>query len=354
MSLHDQRRAIVRMGGIGGMGLGNGLGLDPITTYNIARAVYALAMRASPLVVRTVPLPENIDTIRQALLVLQDAERSSIDTANLYIERHNAGRMLREEYSEYDGMRHELHDAQVSYHGALRQACYDSLGRTLGDQVIARVPWPGWLPRLEGAVATLPDPPTVGRANGVDGLRGLGVAPIAIAAMAIAAIAGVALLVHEVTKFVDATSDAYVAHARARTLESVVEMRERVYMQCLGAGNQANECATRSIALTADLAALIREINAGHRRERMRRLIPALVGALVLAGGVATGVYYFRKKKGIAKPFGLFGAPKKRRKKAPKRRKRARGGLRGRSGLGAATRLSSLTDAVPSRYMLEV
>ena len=370
----EARKVLARQG----VGAIAGLGLAPEQqlAIDIMGPAFAIASRALPTLIRTIPLPDHIETVRASVLQLEQAENASIETTNAYIRRHNAGRMLPAEYAEYDGLRHSIHDAQVRYHQALRQACYDSFGRTVGDQIIARVPYPGWFPRLDR-----PNMPLVnGDSPALQGLASLGVAPaippLALAIIILGVIAGIALVVHEVTKFVDATSDAMIARAQASTLQRIVEQREASYQACIQAGQPPSVCAQQAQALTADLADDLHELMRMSRVRRMRRALGGIGAILALAGAIGLGVFIYRKRHRIAGSLtglGRLGSGKKRRRRKKKRastKKRTRGshrkkshsnkrrtkrGVRGmRGGLGSATRLTSLNDNVPSRYMLEV
>lgn len=248
-------------------------------------------------VLQYAPLPDNVSTVRDAWLILQRAEDQCIDTANAYIRAHNQGRLVAHDYADYDGMRHDIHDRQVGFHNACRQTCYEVLGRSAGDQVIARVPWPGWFPALRPGMGMVAE---VSRGS-------LGVAPIVIAAVAIVAVGAIALLVHEISNYRHEATAAFVAQARAHALELSMQQRERIYNQCIQAGGTATACAQSSVAVTGDLVSAIDKIRGDYgeqtRQRWLRIALPVGAGALLVAGlAIFFKVRRNRRKRAAALP----------------------------------------------------
>lgn len=242
------------------------------------------------------PLPSSLDRVRDAFVVLRSAEQQCIRTANAYIDRHNARRMSRAEYLEYDGLRHDLHDRQVAFHALLRASCYQVLGRSSGDQAIARVPWPGWFPVLR---------PESGRVAHVDASSLGAVQPIVIAAGVLALGILAAVLISNATDYTRESGATLVVEARAKALADAIAMRERLYADCVQRGGDSQSCMQTSTAATADAIAAVGQIQRQYGDEKRRRwlriALPMGAGMAIVAG-LAIWIKVRRKRHGRGLP----------------------------------------------------
>lgn len=320
---------VLRGVGMGAAEVGAGAAASGATLASRSRAIVTNAFPSVNL-----PIPEAFTTIEQIVRALADAERQSVMLANRYLLAHNQGRLVSADYVAYDGVRHGLNNAQVSFLAGLRAALYATVGTAIGQQTMAQIPWPGWLPRLE---------PSMGQVELVgvpQALGGLGVAPIVIAAAVLVAVAALVIVAWSFDKFTDSMVRMLAQYAFCRTSDAVMEQRERIYTQCVSGGGTPRDCAVAAASLNADVARALEKLNDLNGNSINA---PLAVGASIAAALVAGfGIWvYVRKKAGKAvfPRSGTAGIGRRVRKR--------------RARLGAV-KLTSLKDPVPSRYMLEV
>lgn len=262
---------------------------------NIAPVVVATASGLAPQTVRLADTPHDLTMVHSCFAYLRDAEASASAAANKLKLLSASGRVPSELAASYEALRQKLHAAQTSAHNALRGVLYGTLGQSAGDQRIAQIPYPGWLPRGDGMYATA-----------------AGQAPMFIGVTALRVIADVQFADEDVTKFTTAMAQAMVAQGMARALKEAATS--------LGS----------STAIAPDVLASLAEGDGMTAKRKALISVGAVVGALAL-GGVAW--WLIRRRKKSVRGIG---------------RARARRSLRG------ATKLTTLTDSTPSRYQLEV
>lgn len=282
---------------------------------------YAQAARRDPLVGVLLPKAalDRVETVTQAVMQLSIMENEAVETANAFIRQHNAGQVAVSDYPKYDAYRHRVNDAQVAYHRGLRAILYSTVGVTLGQQLMARVPWPTWLP------AVRPETPrNVPAVTTGEGTSGLGVAQfVLIGAAILTVLALVVAALYFTSDIIDALERAYLARAQAQAIDRILADRRQVYDQCIAQGGTPAQCAA-----VVNQAFSSEDVNRFFQNTRVGKGPLWYLGlAVVLAGAGVAGWWTYK----------TFYKPK------PSMR-----------GLGRATRLRGLNDSTPSRYMLEV
>lgn len=281
---------------------------------------YQKATQVDPLVATLLAqrVMTRVDTVAQAVGVLSAMEEYAVEVANGFFSQHNEGIVALSDYAKYDAFRHRVYNTQVRYHRATRAALYASVGRTIGDQLMARVPWPSWLP------AVRPETPrNVPPIDAGTDIRGLGVAQFVLVGAAILVVLGLIAAVYFSSDIVDALQDAYITYAQSRALDRLMAERMQVYTQCIERGGTPEQCAAvvNQAFSSADLERFFQRTAPG------KGAIWYIGLAVVLLGVGAAGWWTYK----------TFYKPKS-----------------SMNGLGRVRRLASLNDATPSKYMLEV
>jgi hypothetical protein len=243
--------------------------------------------------------------------------------------QHGQGLMNAEAYARYDAYRHAVHESQVVYLQTLRVQLYDKVGRTIGDQVMARIPYPGWLPKLEMGTP----------AQALQGLGNPAVIPIALAV--IAALAAVGIVMYLTSVWVPALERFFLTWAQTSAVEEFLGNREQAFATCMQQeGATAEQCSALA-AQVVPRAALTEFFNQLPQPDTGLGVFGWIGVAVVSTVFIYAGYKFWQWKRGSSSPA-MRGLP------ASKKRRKVR------RGVGSPTPLRSLRDKVPSRYMLEV
>lgn len=282
---------------------------------------YQKAAQRDPLMMVLLPqqVLDRVQTVRDAVQQLMVVEGAAVVTANAFIRQHNVGQVAAADYPKYDTFRHQVHNTQVAYHRALRKALYGSVGRFAGDQLMARVPWPTWLPSVRPET-----PRNVPAVQTGGGTNGLGVAQFVLIGGIILAVTAVVIAdIYFIDALTSALSQAYVTWAQSRALEQILHDRRQVYDQCVAQGGTPAQCAAvvNQAFSTTEVTRFFANTAPG------KGAIWYIGFAVVLLGVGAAGWWTYK----------TFYKPKS-----------------SMNGLGRVRRLASLNDATPSKYMLEV